>query len=164
MKNKDFKKILFRSAFAVMACDGEIAESEVVEIKEMLQNSLYFDGLDHEVELQSAFEDMKENGLQFIQNFFQILKTSDLSERQELQMIEVLIKMIHADDKVDENELIFMHNIRSSLSILSDAKIMINFPQHIDLLLNLSKFDSKPFQSNLDSIDLKAFDDMDLTN
>ncbi|WP_291727849.1 TerB family tellurite resistance protein [Bernardetia sp.] len=164
MKNKEFKKVLFKAAFSVMACDGEVAESELLEIKEMLKNTLYFEGLNYEEELQVALEDLKGNGLQSIESFFNVLKGADLSELQELQLLEVLIRMIHADDKVDENELIFMHRVRRSLSVLSDAKIMVRFPKNINLLLNLSKYNAKPFHSNLGTMNLKAFDDINFTD
>jgi uncharacterized tellurite resistance protein B-like protein len=164
MKNIEFRKILFKGAFSVMACDGEVAESEVAEMKEMLGNSPYFDGLDHEVELKLAFADIKQNGLKSIQTFFQTLETSDFSERQELQMVEVLIRMVQADNKVDDNELIFMHNIKSRLKKLSDEKIIVHFPRHIDLLLELGKFSSKSLQGNLETINLNAFGNLNVSN
>lgn len=164
MKNIDFRKILFKGAFSVMACDGEVAESEVAEMKEMLANSPYFDNLDHETELRLAFADLKQNGLKSIQMFFQTLEDTDLSERQELQLVEVLVRMAQADDKIDDNELVFMHNIKSRLKKLSDEKLIVHFPRHIDILLNLGKFSAKPLQSNLETIDLSAFDNLSLTN
>ncbi len=164
MKNIEFRKILFKGAFSVMACDGEVAESEVAEMKELLCNSPYFDGLDHEVELKLAFSDIKENGLKSIQSFFQTLETSDFSERQELQILEVLIRMVQADNKIDENELIFMHNIKNRLKLLSDEKIIVHFPRHIDLLLDLGQFVSKPLKSNLEMIDLNSFNSLNVSN
>ena len=107
MKNIEFRKILFKGAFSVMACDGEVAESEVAEMKEMLGNSPYFDGLDHETELKLAFADLKK---------------------------------------------------------LSDEKLIVHFPRHIDILLDLGKYSVKPLQSNLEAIDLNAFDNLNLTN
>ena len=163
MKNIEFRKILFKGAFSVMACDGEVAESEVAEMKEMLSNSPYFDGLDHETELKLAFADITQNGLKSIQTFFQTLEISDFSERQELQLVEVLIRMVQADGKVDDNELIFMHNIKSRLKKLSDEKIIVHFPRHIDLLLDLGKFSSKPLESNLEAINLNAFGNLNVS-
>ena len=69
MKNLDFKKVLFKGVFSVMACDGEVAESEVSEMKEMLANSPYFEGLDHDVEMKAAYLDLKVNGVKSIDNF-----------------------------------------------------------------------------------------------
>ncbi len=164
MKSIEFRKILFKGAFSVMACDGEIAESEVAEMKEMLTNSPYFDSLDHETELKLAFTDLKQNGSKSIQMFFQTLESSDMSERQELQMVEVLVRMVQADNKVDDNELVFMHNVKNRLKKLSDEKLIVHFPRHIDILLDLGKFSAKPLQTNLETIDLNAFDNLNLTN
>lgn len=156
MKNKDFKKVLFKGAFSVMACDGDVAESEVAEMKEMLSNSPYFDGLDHEVEMKAAFDDIKSNGTKSIENFFKLLKSSELSERQEYQLVEVLVRMVEADGKVEDSELFFMHNIKSSLKQLTDEKIIINFPRHIDLLLDLGRFESHELHRDLGNIDFSA--------
>lgn len=164
MKNKDFKRVLFKGAFSVMACDGEVAESEVAEMKEMLSNSPYFDGLDHENEMKIAFEDIKANGTKSIENFFSLLKSSDLSERQEFQLIEVLARMVEADGKVEDSELFFMHKIKSSLKQLTDEKIIINFPHNIDLLLDLGRFESHELHHDLENIDFCALGDLSITS
>jgi len=163
MKNKDFKKVLFKGAFSVMACDGEVAESEVAEMKEMLSNSPYFDGLDHDAEMKAAFDDIKSNGTKSIENFFTLLKSSELSERQEYQLVEVLARMVEADGKVEDSELFFMHNIKSSLRQLTDEKIIINFPRHIDLLLGLGRFESHELHQDLGSIDFGALGDLNVS-
>lgn len=159
MKNMDFKKVLLKGAFSIMACDGEIAESEVAQMKEMLLNSPYFDGLEHDVEMKAAFEDIKSNGSRSIENFFNLLKSSELTERQEFQLVEVLVRMIEADGKVEDSELFFMHSIKSSLKQLTDEKIMINFPRHIDLLLDLGRFENHELHQNLGNIDFGLLDE-----
>lgn len=164
MKNKDFKKVLFKGAFSVMACDGDVAESEVVEMKEMLSNSPYFDGLDHETEIKIAFDDIKANGTKSIENFFNLLKSSDLSERQEFQLVEVLARMVEADGKVEDSELFFMHKIKSSLRQLTDEKIIRYFPRHIDLLLDLGRFESHELHHDLGNIDFGALGNLSVTN
>ena len=163
MKNKEFKKVLFKGAFSVMACDGEVAESEVVEMKEMLSNSPYFDGLDHNAEMKTAFDDIKANGTKSIDNFFELLKSSELSERQEFQLVEVLVRMVMADGKIEDSELFFMHNIKSTLKQLTDEKLIINFPRHIDLLLDLGRFENHALHQNLGNIDFGALSDFNLT-
>jgi uncharacterized tellurite resistance protein B-like protein len=164
MKNTEFKKILFKGVFSVMACDGEVSEAEVVELKEMLANSPYFDGLDHDAEMKAAFKDVVANGTQSVNNFFSLLKSIELSERQEFQLVEVLVKMVVADGKIDDNELFFMHNIKSSLKLLTDAKIIINFPRHIDLLMDLGRFESHSINHNLSEIDFGALGDLTINN
>ena len=156
MKNKEFKKILFKGAFSVMACDGEVAESEVAEMKEMLSNSPYFDGLNYDVELKEAFADIKNNGTKSIELFFEKLKSISLSKKQELQLIEVLVRMIEADGKVEDSELHFMHKVKSALKQLSDVNIIVHFPRHFDWFMNLERFEQNDLRQNLNSIDFRA--------
>ncbi len=59
MKNIEFRKILFKGVFSTMACDWEVAESEVAEMKELLGNSPYFDGLNQEIKFRLAFSNIK---------------------------------------------------------------------------------------------------------
>ena len=40
MKNLDFKDFLFKSAIMAMACDGDIAETEIEEIKTIVANEI----------------------------------------------------------------------------------------------------------------------------
>jgi uncharacterized tellurite resistance protein B-like protein len=164
MKNKDFKKILIKGAFSVMACDGEIAESEVTEMKEMLSNSPYFDGMDYDLELKNAFNDIKANGVKSIEGFFNQLNIIELSERQEIQLLEVLVRIVEADGKIDDSELYFMHKIKSTLKQLSDEKIIINFPRHIDILMDLSRFESHSFETKLTNIDFGGLSDLSIGN
>ena len=44
MKNQEFKNFLFKSAVMAMACDGDIAETEIEEIKSIVANEIYFMG------------------------------------------------------------------------------------------------------------------------
>jgi|1048.fasta_scaffold116054_2 uncharacterized tellurite resistance protein B-like protein len=162
MKNKDFKKVLFKGAFSVMACDGEIAEIEVAEMKEILSNSPYFDGLDYDAEMKAAFDDIKSNGTKSIENFFTLLKSSELSEKQEYQLVEVLARMVAADGKVEGSELFFMHNIKASLKQLTDEKIIISFPLHIDMLLDLGRFESHELRQDLENINFGALGDLNV--
>jgi hypothetical protein len=46
MKNSEFKDFLFKSAVIAMACDGNIAEEEIAEIKNIVSNEIYFMGYD----------------------------------------------------------------------------------------------------------------------
>lgn len=164
MKNIDFKKVLFKGVFSVMACDGEVAESEVAEMKEMLTNSPYFEGLDHDVEMKAAYQDLKINGVKSLDNFFNLLKSSELSEKQEFQLVEVLVRMVEADGKIDDSELSFMHQVKSTLKQLTDEKIIISFPRHIDMLLDLGRFENHPLHQNFGDLDWGALDSFDINN
>ena len=48
MKNLDFKEFLFKSAFMAMASEGNIGETEILELKSLVSNEIYFLKYDYE--------------------------------------------------------------------------------------------------------------------
>ena len=46
VNKKDFKKILFKTAFCSMACDGKIDDLEIKEMKLIDKNTSYFSKID----------------------------------------------------------------------------------------------------------------------
>ncbi|MEM8528463.1 MAG: TerB family tellurite resistance protein [Bacteroidota bacterium] len=151
MTSLEFKKILFQAAFSIMACDGEIHDTELSEIKDIAENSIFFDGLNHEEELQMQVSIFKAKGGLAIQDFFKLIQATNLSAIQEEHLIEVLIRIINADHKVDENEVHFLSEVRRTLKI-DDTKLVVKFPKHINLLLNLSQYDSKNIAASFDNL------------
>ena len=51
METIEFKKMLLRTSFAVMACDGQIHAKEIEELKQISDGTKYLGGLDLESEL-----------------------------------------------------------------------------------------------------------------
>jgi uncharacterized tellurite resistance protein B-like protein len=113
----EFQKVLFRTAFCVMACDGEIHPKEIEEIKQMNKSASYFQGIDLSDELENLLLDLKEKGKHFIDELVISLSTLELSIIQELLVLEVAFRMIYADSKVDENEIKFIRFLRSKLNL-----------------------------------------------
>lgn len=139
MKNSEFKNVLFKAAFAVIACDGSIAGVELQEFKYLLEHSLYFVGLEADTELESAKKALQSKGIGYINDFFAVLAVSELSEKQEISLLEVLIKMVEADSNIDNNELIFLQKVKKQLKNLNEEKIILNFPCHLNLLVEIPK-------------------------
>ena len=52
LERHEFQRLLFRTAFCLMACDGHIDEREINEIKKMNKSSAYFQGIDLSDELE----------------------------------------------------------------------------------------------------------------
>jgi hypothetical protein len=52
-----------------MACDGDIAEEEINEIKNIVANEIYFMGYDFEEPLKSNIENIKVNGKNAINQY-----------------------------------------------------------------------------------------------
>lgn len=141
MKNIDFKTFLFKSAVIAMACDGDIAEAEISEIRNIVANEIYFMGYDFEEPLKSNTENIKANGKNAINQYLQEIVTNDLNAHQEILLIEVLLRMILADGKVDENELKFLQMAKSKLKT-DEQTLIVKFPHQIDYLMDLNNYGS----------------------
>lgn len=134
-----FKDFLFKSAVMAMACDGVIADEEINELKNILANEIYFMGYEFEQQLRKNIEDIKINGKKAINQYLQDISIYDFSEHQELLLIEVLLKIIQADTKVEEIELKFFHLAKSKLK--TDVQtLIVNFPHQIDLLIDFNNY------------------------
>jgi uncharacterized tellurite resistance protein B-like protein len=117
IERTDFQKFLFRTAFCIMSCDGDIDDREVAEIKKMNQSSVYFQGIDLSGELEILLSDLKTKGKDIVDELFDTLSKYNISTVQELLILEVALRMIYADEKVDENEIKFLRFLRSKLKI-----------------------------------------------
>ena len=139
MKNTDFKTFLFKSAVMAMVCNGDIAEEEINEIKNIVANEIYFMGYEFEEPLQKNIEAIKINGKNAVNQFLQEITTNDLNEHQELLLVEVILKIVQADAKVEENELRFLHLAKSKLKT-DEQTLIIKFPHHIDYLMDFNNY------------------------
>lgn len=117
LERPEFQRLLFRTAFCLMACDGHIDEREVNEIKLMNKSSAYFNGIDLTDELEELLSDLKERGKHIVDELFDTLAKLDIGVVQELLFLEVSFRLVHADEKVDENEIKFLRFLRSKLKI-----------------------------------------------
>jgi len=113
----EFQRLLFRTAFCVMACDGEIEEREVNEIKKMNESSAYFQGIDLAGELEELLLDLKATGKKIVDDLFKLLAEVEISTVQELLILEVALRLVYADAKIDENEIKFIRFLRSKLNL-----------------------------------------------
>jgi uncharacterized tellurite resistance protein B-like protein len=139
MKNTDFKTFLFKSAVMAMACDGDIVEEEINEIKKIVSNEIYFMGYDFEEPLKSNIENIKVNGKNAINQYLQEIVTNELNEHQEILLVEVLLRMIQADAKVEESELRFLHLAKSRLKT-DEQTLIIKFPYQVDYLVDFNNY------------------------
>lgn len=122
----DFQRLLFRTAFCVMACDGEIEDREVGEIRSMNEHAAYFNGVDLTDELDSLLGDLKEKGRLIVDDLFNSFESIELSTVQELLVLEVAFRVANADERTDENEVKLIRILRSKLR-LHDPTILDRF-------------------------------------
>jgi hypothetical protein len=134
----EFKKLLFKTAFCCIACDGHIDDREVAEMKYLDKNTSYFGDTDLSKELDSLIEDLKSKGKHIVYEFFEQIRKSEISFVQELLMLEITFRLIHSDEKIDDNEVKFLRLLRSHLKVYDE--IIIERFGEVNLL-----FDKKYF-------------------
>ena len=117
MEHSEFKKLLFKSAVWVMACDGEIQEDEIKEIEMIARKTPYFKDMDCSAELKALVEKITKTGKHVIEECFAKIKETDFTPVQELMILEVLMRIINADKKIDPNEVKFLQIVRSKLKV-----------------------------------------------
>ncbi len=128
-----FNKLLLKTAFSCMACDGDIDKREVVLIKSMHQEKKIFGEMDINQELENWLLEINSDGHKFLRSYFNELTSTELSEQDELKLIEVAIDTIKADDKIEYSEIKFFKVIRSKLKI-DNGSILAKYPDFEDFL------------------------------
>lgn len=117
MDKHEFKKLLFKIAFCTMGCDGKIDDSEVVEMRDIDNNTSFFNDVDLSQELDELISEFKVKGILLVSEIFEQLKTVKLSPIQELIILEVALRLINADGKQDDNEKRFVQHLRAHLKV-----------------------------------------------
>ena len=149
MKTNDFQKLLFQSAVSVMAIDGEIHDKEIEEIKSIVKSTAYFLDFEFEKELENNIINIKQKGKEAINQYLITLSDSQLNEKQEVILIEVLLRIMEADEKFEDNEVKFLHMVKSKLKTTEEVLVM-KFPKQIDHLIDFNNYGSfSSFESDL---------------
>ncbi|MCW5932251.1 MAG: TerB family tellurite resistance protein [Bacteroidetes bacterium] len=126
MEAINFEQLLLKTAFCCMAADGNIDKREVSTIETLCEKSELFNDFNFQEAINHLVNEINTNGKQFIQDYFDLLSHSKLSEQEELSLIEFALKTIYADEEVEYSEVKFFKNIRHRLS-LSDERIIETF-------------------------------------
>ncbi|NVN97168.1 TerB family tellurite resistance protein [Candidatus Nomurabacteria bacterium] len=127
MDTMTFDKLLLLTAFCCMASDGKIDDREVKLIKPLFEKSPLFENLNFKDEINQLVKQINEQGKGFIQNYFNQLQKTELTEQEELNLIDVAIQTINADEQVEYAEIKFFKNIRYRLKVDNDT-ILHRFP------------------------------------
>ena len=117
-----------------MECDGHIDDREIRELKYIDRATTYFKDIDLSQELTKFVADVKENKKITINNLINKLNTTSKTTVEELLLLEVALRIIYADTKINEDEIEFLQSIRSTLSLRNEI-IKDRFGS-IDILLN----------------------------
>lgn len=133
MKQLQFNELLLKTAFSCMACDGDIDEREVQLLKTLSNEKKEFGEIDINNQLNELLAEINQDGHQFLKDYFTQLTSTELSESEELKLVEVAIDTIKSDDKVEYSEIKFFKVIRSKLTI-SDDTILSQHPDFEEYL------------------------------
>lgn len=133
METLHFNKLLLKTAFSCMACDGDIDKREVKLIKQLQKERKTFGDIDINTELDTLLLAINKDGHQFLKGYFNELTNTALTEANELKLIEVAIDTIKADEKVEYSEIKFFKVIRSKLKI-DNEPILEKHPDFEDYL------------------------------
>jgi uncharacterized tellurite resistance protein B-like protein len=133
METINFDKLLLKTAFSCMACDGDIDKREVKLIKKIHKEKKTFGEIDFNTEMDNLLIAINKDGHQFLKDYFNELTSSNLTEANELKLVEVAIDTIKADDKVEYSEIKFFKVIRSKLKI-ANQPILDKHPDFEDYL------------------------------
>ena len=127
-------ELYLKTAFACMACDGDIATEEITLIRELTEKSDLFLNIDVESKLNDYVTQINKQGWEFLSNYLSDVANLELSENEEMEIIKIAIQTIEADRKIEYSEISFFKKIRQRLN-LSDETILFVFPEKEDYLL-----------------------------
>ncbi|ATN06647.1 TerB family tellurite resistance protein [Myroides marinus] len=159
-----FDKLLLKTAFCCMASDGNIDRREIKTLQSLCQNSDLFEDFDFQVEINKLVEGINKNGNQFIRHYLDLLSNANLSEQEELTLIDFAIQTIYADEQVEYSEIKFFKNIRHRLKI-SDGSILSVYPdieQFLEEDILTESFLDKITNQYFNTAELPKFSEIDL--
>ncbi|MBS1753056.1 MAG: TerB family tellurite resistance protein [Bacteroidetes bacterium] len=154
MDTISFDKLLLKTAFCCMASDGHIDNREVSLINSICEQSPLFSNFNFHDEINLLVNKINTNGKAFIQYYFDLLKAAELTEKEELTLIDFAIKTINADEQVEYSEIKFFKNIRHRLKVSDDIilKHLPDIEQYLeeDIITEgfLDKITSQYFESS----------------
>lgn len=128
------QELYLKTMFCCMACDGDIAQEEVDTVKSIAAQTPIFEGMDVESVLNAYVSEINRDGAVFLRRFLNELAGEKLTPEEELQIIDLSIRMIEADNRIEYSEVKFFKKIRSRLSVV-DEQILARHPNKEDFLL-----------------------------
>jgi len=166
MKQFSINNLLLKTAFSCMACDGSIDKQEITLLKKLHNERKIFGEIDLNKSLDELLLHINEDSQKFLHSYFEELDACELSERDELKIIEIAIDTIRADDKIEYSEIKFFKIIRNKLKIDNDSILAIH-PDFEEFLAQDIKNDiySQRLQNDyLSTITLPIFKDIDFVS
>lgn len=135
MKSKDFQALLLRAAVVAMAVDGEAAEAEKQELAQVASSTAYFLGLDHATLLPQLLADGGNTDSIAVGRLIEAVEAAQLNDQQESMLLDVLLRVIEADEVVLRAERELLRALRPVLRI-PDAMLLGRYPRLLGYLMS----------------------------
>lgn len=149
------QELFLKTMFCCMACDGDIAQEEIDMIKSVCVQMPILEGVDVENVLNAYISAVNKNGTLFLRKYLNELSAEKLTLEDELQIIDLSIRMIEADNHIEYTEVKFFKKIRSRLSI-SDEQILAQHPSKEDFLLpDIDMIEEPTWDDNITFADIR---------
>lgn len=123
MERNEFQELLFQTAFCVVASDGHIDAREIEELRSLEGSAVYFQGVDLRDELDRLVTSLQSKGEAGkvgrgpIADVLEKIETASLSVVQELLLLELALRILHADERIHDDEVELVQQIRAKLSV-----------------------------------------------
>lgn len=124
-----------------MACDGKIASEEIELIRTICKQNSALHEVDFETEINQFITEINIDSKKFLSDYFKTIeeKAPDLTEQEELDLIDIAINVIKADSKIEYSEIKFFKAIRYCFKT-EDDKVISYFSELVeDIELFLGK-------------------------
>lgn len=142
-------ELYLKTLFCCMACDGEIANAEIEMVKHLSSEYDIFSNIEIESYLNKWITAINENGIAFLRSYLNELSNADLSLSEQLFIVDLAIKTIEADERIEYSEIKFFKKIRNRLSI-TDEEILRKYPDKESFLLpDINVVDESIWDNNI---------------
>ena len=161
MEKLKFKRLLFDIACSSVVCDGNIDDREIKELQYIDKSTTYFENIDMSKKLIRFVDNFKSNPEETINDIFGKLKETFLNPVEEMLILEIVLRLVYADTKIEESEKEFIQNIRGCLSLDNDM-ITQRFGS-IDFLIHSNEknsFSTEESKESIKSIDMTSLENM----
>ena len=159
MENIEYRKLLLNVAVCAISCDGHVDERETKALIDIEKNSPYFNA----VNLAENLEDILKNSLDdirvFIDSTMNLIKNSNLTIVQELTALEISLRIIAADKKIEQEEKDFINELRNQLKV--DDDIINERFGEIEYLVPTSNSEFKKSIHSVEISEIKTVDNKD---
>ena len=155
---QNINELLLRTAFACMACDGDIAQEEVDLIKKLDREENLFGDIKIGNELETLLKEINDQGKFFLKRYLDMVKDCQLNEEDSLRVLDVAVKTIKADNIIKYSEIKFFKVIKANLNVSND--VILNRIEGIDDMWISQDIINKSalYQSYFENIEIPKFD------